>query len=97
MIGVSWAADLSDAENVGNISVSITTLRNFRGALYISGGNGVESIVFTAADINVAGNVDTSALSFDQCSACWLLLRSWQHGTVCDPLRQDTCLLASVT
>ena len=31
----------------------------------MSGGNGVESIVFTAADINVARNTHARALSFD--------------------------------
>ena len=65
MIDVTWAADLTDAANVGNVRASITALRNSRGALYMSGGNDVESIVFTAADINVARNADTRALSFD--------------------------------
>ena len=65
MIGVTWAANLGDAANVGNILASITGLRNAEGALYMSGGNDVESILFTAADINVARNTATSVLSFD--------------------------------
>ena len=64
MIGVTWAANLGDAANVGNILATITDLRNSDGALYMSGGNDVESILFTAADINVSRSEETSALSF---------------------------------
>ena len=63
-IGVTWAANLGDPANVGNILATITDLRNSDGAMYMSGGNAVESILFTAADINVSRSVETSALSF---------------------------------
>ena len=64
-IDVTWAASLSDAANVGDISASITDLRTSSGASYMSGGNAVESIQFTAADFKVARNSDTSVLFFD--------------------------------
>ena len=65
IINVTWAPNLTDAANVGNIGASITDLQNSGGALYMSGGNGVESILFAAADINVARNTATGVLSFD--------------------------------
>ena len=65
MIGVTWAANLGDAANVGNIIATVTGLRNAEGELYMSGGNDVEGILFTAADINVARNPSTSVISFD--------------------------------
>ena len=64
MIGVTWASSPSDAANVGNIRASITGLRNAEDLLYTSGGTDVESILFTAADINVSRSAETSALSF---------------------------------
>ncbi|MCY4562850.1 MAG: hypothetical protein OXE40_00030, partial [Gammaproteobacteria bacterium] len=38
MIAVTWAANLSDAANVGNITASITDLRNSNDGLYRGGG-----------------------------------------------------------
>ena len=63
-IDVTWAAGLADAAIVGRISASITDLRNSSSASYMSGGNAVESIQFTVADITAARNSDTSVLFF---------------------------------
>ena len=67
-VNVTWAANVgtgTTATNVGNITAAINNLRS-NGALYMNGTvNGtVDTILFTATDINVARNDDNS-LSFD--------------------------------
>ena len=67
-IDITWAANVgtgTTSSNVGTVTALINNLRS-NGALYTNGtANGtVDTIIFTATDINVARNADNS-LSFD--------------------------------
>ena len=64
-IGVTWAANVDTAANVGIITASIEDLRTDKGVLYATEKGNVDTIIFTDADIAVARD-DTGAntLSF---------------------------------
>ena len=63
-IFVNWAGNVDTAGNVGTVSAAIDGLRNSEGALYINGGLGVATILFTT-DITVERDGITNALSFN--------------------------------
>ena len=74
-VDVRWGTDLGTAgqdATVGTISASVSNLRTDKGVLYVSGvddgtnpdGNGVETILFTADDINVTRAGTGNTLSF---------------------------------
>ena len=75
-IDVTWGTDLGtagQAQEVGTINASISNLRDSKGVLYVSGrdanddtvpGNNVETILFTADNINVSRAAADNTLSF---------------------------------
>ena len=75
-IDVTWGTDLGtagQAQDVGTVNASVSNLRDSKGVLYVSGrdanddtvpGNNVETILFTADNINVARAADGNTLSF---------------------------------
>ena len=64
-IGVTWAANVDTATNVGIITASIENLRTDKGALFATDKGNVDTIIFTDTDITVVrDDTGSNTLSF---------------------------------